>query len=156
MGEFGTQDSTAAREMIIFGVRDQEFCIDVMSVRELRAWTPATPVAHAPTFLRGVINLRGVVLPIIDLAIRLGLSPVKPTTRHAILVVDMCNQAVGLLVQDVSEILTIRSEQIQLTPDVASKGAKDYLSGLIAIDKRIISLIAIDALSPPASEQIAA
>ena len=69
------KDGAKSREMITFLVGAQEFCIDVMSVREIRVWTPATPIAHAPSYVAGVINLRGTVLPIIDFAARLGLPP---------------------------------------------------------------------------------
>jgi chemotaxis signal transduction protein len=72
MAEIEKTDGAAAREMITFLIGIQEFCIDVMMVREIRGWTPATPVAHAPAFVSGVINLRGTVLPIIDFAARLG------------------------------------------------------------------------------------
>ncbi|TPW03517.1 MAG: purine-binding chemotaxis protein CheW, partial [Alphaproteobacteria bacterium] len=65
----------SSRELITFLVGSQEFCVDVMSVREIRVWTPATPLAHAPSYVCGVINLRGAVLPIIDFAARLGMTP---------------------------------------------------------------------------------
>jgi purine-binding chemotaxis protein CheW len=143
-------DGAAKREMITFVIGSQEFCIDVMMVREIRVWTPATPVAHAPSFVCGVINLRGTVLPIIDFAARLGFPPTEPTTRHAILVVQINNQTIGLLVEGVSEILTISRDVIQPTPDVASQMTKDFVRGLVAIDGRMISLISIDAILPPA------
>ena len=155
MAEIGKIDGAAAREMITFLIGVQEFCVDVMVVREIRVWTPATPVAHAPSFMCGVINLRGIVLPIIDFAARLGFPPTEPTTRHAILVVQIGDQTVGLLVEGVSEILTISQDLIQPTPDVASKMAKDFVSGIVATDGRMISLIALDAILPPI-EQAAA
>ena len=155
MAETGKSDGATAREMITFLIGAQEFCVDVMVVREIRVWTPATPVAHAPSFMCGVINLRGMVLPIIDFAARLGFPPTEPTTRHAILVVQIRDQTIGLLVEGVSEILTISQDLIQPTPDVASQTAKDFVSGIVATDGRMISLIALDAILPP-SEQAAA
>ncbi len=154
MAEMGKTDGAAPREMVTFLIGAQEFCIDVMVVREIRVWTPATPVAHAPGFVCGVINLRGTVLPIIDFSARLGLQPTEPTTRHAILVVQIRDQIIGLLVEGVSEILTISQDIIQPTPDVASQTAKDFVSGIIATDGRMISLIALDAILPP--DQMAA
>ena len=76
------QKSGAARELIAFAVGKQEFCIDVMSVREIRGWTPATVLPHSQPFVRGVINLRGAVLPIMDLAVRLGFPPAEVMGRH--------------------------------------------------------------------------
>ena len=151
MAELDKTDG-AAREMIAFLVGTQEFCVDVMAVREIRVWTPATPVAHSPSFVCGVINLRGTVLPIIDFAARLGLPPTQPTTRNAILVIQIGVQTIGLLVEGVSEILTIGERLIQPTPDVASRMAKDFVSGIIAIDGRMISLIALDAIAPPTEQ----
>ncbi len=156
MAEIGKTDGAAAREMLTFLIGAQEFCVDVMSVKEIRVWTPATPVAHAPSFMCGVINLRGIVLPIIDLAARLGFPPSEPTTRHAILVVQIGRQTIGLLVEGVSEILTIAQDLIQATPDAASQMAKDFVSGIVATDGRMISLIALDAIVPPSDKQAAA
>src|ERR1700733_5917801 len=107
------KDGAKSREMITFLVGAQEFCIDVMSVREIRVWTPATPIAHAPSYVAGVINLRGMVLPIIDFAARLGFPPAEPTTRQPILVAQIREQTVGLLVEGVSETLTITEDLIQ-------------------------------------------
>jgi purine-binding chemotaxis protein CheW len=148
MIQIGKADSAPAREMITFLIGSQEFCVDVMMVREIRVWTPATPVAHAPSFMCGVINLRGTVLPIVDFAARLGFPPTQPTTRHAILVIQVGDQTLGLLVEGVSEILTISQDLIQPTPDIASKTAKDFVSGIVATDGRMISLIALDAILP--------
>ncbi len=156
MAEIGKADGAAAREMLTFVIGSQEFCIDVMSVREIRVWTPATPVAQAPSFVCGVINLRGTVLPIVDFAARLGLPPTEPTTRHAILVVQIGDQTIGLLVDGASEILTISPDLIQPTPDVASQMTKHFVSGIVATDGRMISLIALDAILPPSDEQAAA
>ncbi len=156
MSDPSKTDEAAVREVITFVIGDQEFCIDVTLVREIRVWTPATPVAHAPVFVCGVVNLRGLVLPIIDFAARLGMKPTEPTTRHAILVVQARNQTVGLLVQGVSEILTIKEDMIQPTPDVASRASKDFVSGIIAIEGRMISLIALDAILLTDQEDAAA
>jgi purine-binding chemotaxis protein CheW len=156
MVEIGKTDGAAMRELLTFVIGSQEFCIDVMAVREIRVWTPATPVAHAPSFVCGVINLRGIVLPIIDFAVRLGFAATQPTNRHAILVVQIRDQTVGLLVEGVSEILTISRDLIQPTPDVALRAATDFVSGIVATDGRMISLIALDAILPLDAEQVAA
>jgi purine-binding chemotaxis protein CheW len=152
----GKKDGASAREMITFLVGAQEFCIDVMSVREIRVWTPATPIAHAPSYVAGVINLRGTVLPIIDFAARLGFPPAEPTTRHAILVAQIGEQTVGLLVEGVSEILTITEDLIQPTPNVASDIAREFVSGIVATQNRMISLVALDGLISRGNEFMSA
>jgi purine-binding chemotaxis protein CheW len=156
MVETAKLDGATSREMITFLIGAQEFCVDVTAVREIRVWTPATPIAHAPDFMCGVINLRGAILPIIDLAARLGFPPAQPTTRHAILVIQIRAETIGLLVEGVSEILTISQDLIQPTPDAASETAKAFVSGILAIDARLISLIALNAILPQREEQAAA
>lgn len=137
-----------ARELIAFGVGKQEFCIDVMSVREIRGWTPATVLPHSQSFVRGVINLRGAVLPVLDLAVRLGFPPAETMARHVIIVVQVNNQIVGLLVDAVSDILTVNDEEVLAPPDVASELAKRFVSGLLAMDGRMISIISLESVLP--------
>jgi purine-binding chemotaxis protein CheW len=143
------------RELIAIRIGAQEFCVDVMCVREIRGWTPATPLPQSPTFVRGVINLRGTVLPIVDLAARLGFAAAEPSARHAIVVAQVGHQVVGLLVEGVSDIFTVTDDKIQPTPDVASEMAKKFVRGVIAMDGRMISLIALDSVLPSPELQAA-
>src|ERR1700761_8577950 len=114
-------NATDRRELTSFRIGEQEFCVDIMSVREIRGWTPATPLPRTPDYVRGVINLRGAVLPIIDLAARLGLQTTETTARHVIMVVHLGGRTVGLLVDAVSDIVTITDDVVQPTPDIASE-----------------------------------
>ena len=155
MIEKAKADVSGMRELISFRIGEGEFCVDIMSVREIRGWTPATALPHAPGFVRGVINLRGAVLPIVDLSARFGLPEKEPTARHVIIVSQVGAQVVGLLVDAVSDILTVTNDSIQPTPDVASDMARSFVRGVLAIDGRMISLVAIDQLLP-AQEQVAA
>ena len=136
------------RELISFRIGAQEFCVDIMEVREIRGWTPATALPQAPSFVRGVINLRGAVLPIVDLGARLGLGTADPTARHVIIVAQVQNQVVGLLVDAVSDILTVTDDMIQPTPDVASEMVRTFVRGLLAIDGRMVSFISLDRVLP--------
>jgi purine-binding chemotaxis protein CheW len=145
-----TTDAYAEKgcELVAFRAGAQEFCVDIMSVREIRGWTPATALPHAPSFVRGIINLRGTVLPIVDLAARLGLPAVEPTTRHVIIVVQLRGQIVGLLVDAVSEILTVRDDLVQPTPNVASETTKAFVRGVFPVGGRMISRLALDDVLP--------
>lgn len=136
------------RELISFRIGAQEFCVDIMEVREIRGWTPATALPQAPAFVRGVINLRGAVLPIVDLGARLGLGAADPTARHVIIVAQVQNQVVGLLVDAVSDILTVTDDMIQPTPDVASEMVRTFVRGLLAIEGRMVSFISLDRVLP--------
>ncbi|HWK67418.1 MAG TPA: chemotaxis protein CheW [Rhizobiaceae bacterium] len=146
------KDLSANSELIAFRIGGQEFCVDIMSVRDIRGWTQTTPLPHSPDYVKGVINLRGSVLPVIDLAARLGFKPTEPTARHVIIVTQVNNQSVGLLVEAVSDILTINAATIQPTPDVASELARVFMKGVLAIEGRMISLISLDCVLPQTQE----
>lgn len=144
---FSTPASTS-RELIAFRIGDQEFCVDIMAVREIRGWTPATPLPRSPGFMKGVINLRGAVLPIIDLGVRFGLKTSEPTARHVIMVAHIGGRMVGLLVDAVSDIIQLNDEAVQPTPDVASDHVKTFVKGIFALEGRLISLIELDRIVP--------
>jgi purine-binding chemotaxis protein CheW len=148
MSELESKASGGAREYITFRVGTQYFCVDIMSVREIRGWTPATALPRAPGFVRGVINLRGIVLPVVDLSERLGFAPAEPTPRHVIIVAQTGRQIVGLLVDAVSDIIAMAADEVQPTPNVGSEAARAFVIGVMAIDDRMISLIALDSVMP--------
>ena len=147
--------TSGARELIAFRIGDQEFCVDIMSVREIRGWTPATQMPHTPSYMLGVINLRGAVLPIVDLAARLGMNPAEPTVRHVIIVAQSGQTIVGLLVEAVSDILSVTNDKIQPTPDVSSDFERTFARGVLAIEKRMICLIELDAVFPHTESEAA-
>lgn len=151
--------SAPRRELISFRIGAQEFCVDIMVVREIRGWTQATILPRTPPFIRGVINLRGAVLPIVDLAARLGFAPAEATERHVIIVVQVEGsagpQVAGLLVDAVSDILTVTDGSVQAPPEVASGTVRDFIEGLIALDGRMISLISLQNLLPRAELEAA-
>jgi len=136
------------RELIAFRIGEQEFCVDIRAVREIRGWAPATPLPQSPAYVKGVINLRGTVLPILDLGARLGFGPTTPSARHVIIVARIGMKTVGLLVEAVSDILTVSSETIQQTPDIACDTVRAFVRGVIAQEDGMISLIALDGLLP--------
>ena len=145
MAETVQQSTFDNREFIAFCIGEQEFCVDIMSVREIRGWSPATPLPQTPDYMRGVINLRGAVLPIMDLAQRLGLQSNEPSERSVIIVVRMGERTIGLLVDAVSDILSVTQEMIQATP---GNKVKSFVRGLITVEGRMISEIANERLLP--------
>ena len=136
------------RELVAFRIGSQEFCVDIMSIREIRGWAVATPLPRAP-------DLRGAVLPIVDLSSRLGLAPTDPGSRHVVIVAQIGRQIVGLLVDAVSDILTVHEAEIQPTPEVGSDLVRRFVRGLLAIDGRMISLISLDRVHPDDEAQAA-
>ncbi|ADG12172.1 chemotaxis protein CheW [Caulobacter segnis] len=148
MEEHATAIGADRRELISFRVGDQEYCVDIMAVREIRGWSPATTLPQSPGYMRGVINLRGAVLPIMDLASRLGMPVLEPTVRSVFIVVKAGDRTVGLLVDAVSDILSVNDDMIQPTPDVACDAVRSFVRGIISIEGRMISEISLDRILP--------
>ena len=128
-------------ELLTFQLSEQEYSLDIMSVREIRSWTKATPMPHAPSFMRGVINLRGTVLPVMDLAERLGLPRREHSDRNVIIVVKQGETMTGLLVDAVSDIITVQRDALQPPPDSASHAAPAVIRSLTVIDDRMIRVL---------------
>ena len=141
------------RELVTFRVGNQDFCIDIMLVREIRGWTPATIVPHAPSYVLGVINLRGSVVPIVDLSARLGLQASVPDDRHVIVIAVIENQTVGFLVNSVSDIISIDQMEIQGTPDVTSETTRAFIEGVIVTEERMLRVIDIKTVLPKSVEK---
>lgn len=140
-------------ELLSVRIGEQEFAMDIRSIREIRGWIASTHLAHAPSFIKGMINLRGTVLVVIDLAQRLGLPPLAPTPASVVVVVEDGDKAAGLLVDAVCDIITVTDEMRQPTPETGISTPREYIEGLIMMENRIISILAIPALMPDAAVQ---
>ena len=140
------------RQLITFELGDQSLGIDIMAIREIRAWSPATPLPNVPPHIRGVVNLRGVVLPVLDLRMRLGWGLTDPTTRHVIIVVKIGHQLQGMIVDAVNDIVTVPPDGLQPLPDIGSTEAAALLEGLATVDDRMILVLDLDRLAPPLAD----
>ena len=140
-----------SRQLITFQLGDQHLGVDIMAIREIRAWSPTTPLPNVPAHVRGVVNLRGVVLPVIDLSQRLGWGTTEPSARHVIIVVRIGDQLQGIVVDAVSDIVTLGAEDCQPVPDVGDAAAAAYLEGIATLDDRLIMILALDRLSEPSA-----
>ena len=138
------------RELVAFRTAGQDFCIDIMSVREIRGWSHATLLPHTPDYVCGVINLRGSVVPIVDLSARLALGKLEPSERNVIIIVLIGQQVIGILVEAVFDILSVDEADLQATPEVASAQARAIIKGIFTDDERTLRLIDLPALFPEA------
>ncbi len=129
------------------------FGLDIMAVREIRAWTPATQLPQVPDFVAGVVNLRGTVLPVVDLAARLGWAATEATPRHAIIVVQLGGKTMGLIVDSVSDIVTLPKDSLQQPPASGDDDVVRFLQGLAALGERMVMVLDLDQLGGP--EQLA-
>ncbi len=128
-------------QFITFTVGDQEYGVDIMSVREIKGWVDTTLLPNTPEYMRGVLNLRGVIVPIFDLRCRFGLGETQATTLHVIVIIAVKERMVGILVDTVSDILTVPTTDIRDVPKMENLVEEEYLSGLVTIEERMVALL---------------
>jgi purine-binding chemotaxis protein CheW len=133
------------RRTVTFRVDDQTFGLDVRSVREIKGWQATTPLPNAPPNVRGVLNLRGIILPVYDLRSTIGHGPTQATSTHVILVVDVHERTIGLLVDTVLDIVDVPPDSIRPKPDVETDQF-GLLEGLALLADDIVALIDVSAL----------
>lgn len=136
-------------ELLTFRCGGRGFAIDIMSVREIRSWSEPTPLPHAPPYMRGMVNLRGSVLPVTDLAQRLGQEPTRDDPRNVIIVVQSGNRVHGLLVDAVSDIVNPTEDQLQEVPAVGDPADVSMAERLFVVDDTMIQILSTSRLLPP-------
>ena len=141
---------SGARQFLTFFLNEEEYGVDILQVNEIREWTPITTLPETPSFIKGVINLRGNIVPIIDLRERFSFSSVEygPTTVVIVLNINSNgNQIVmGIVVDAVSDTHTINQSEIKSSPDCGGSISVKYLQGLVEIDEKLVLLLNIDML----------
>lgn len=135
-------------ELILLEIAGHVFCIDIRSVREIRGFTASTPLPQAPPFVLGVINLRGAVMPVLDLRARLGLGTTVASGRHVIVVVHHDDHVAGLLVDAVQETMILDSAQLQPPPRYDGGASEIFVDALIPLEGRILGRLHVPALFP--------
>lgn len=143
------------QEVVAFRVAGQDFCFDIMSVREIRGWTETTTLPHAQSYVKGVINLRGSVVPVVDLSERLGFGPTQTCARHVIIITVIDGQTVGLLADVVSDILAVPEEAMHAVPDMVSEQVKAFISGVVLVEERMIRRLDLSRVVPSAGSEAA-
>ena len=135
-------------ELISFEIADQEFCIDIRAVREIRGWTAAVRMPHTPAYMLGVINLRGLVMPVLALRARLGLGETVASARHVIVVVQDGTRVAGLLVDSVQETFMVEASLLQKPPCMDSTETDRFVDAIIPLERRMLSRLVVSSLLP--------
>jgi len=133
-------------EFISFSIGDDQYGVEIMSVREIKGWSGVTHLPKQPDYVRGVLNLRGVMVPIIDLRCRFEQGTTQATPMHVVIIVQIGDRLVGILADRVLDIVSFESDKIQKVPHVGHGSQADFLSGLITIDDELIALIDLENL----------
>jgi purine-binding chemotaxis protein CheW len=143
-GLFAGGDDPAAKrrvECISFSIGEEQYGVDIMAVREIKGWSEITHLPKQPDYVRGVLNLRGVMVPIIDLRCRFGQGRTEASALHVVIVVQVEARLIGLLADRVLDILSFAASQIQAVPKIAHSSSVDFLSGLVTLEGAMIALI---------------
>src|SRR5229473_1009490 len=145
--EGGRADAGARlSQFVSFAIGDDQYGVDIMAVREIKGWSQVTHLPGQPDYMRGVLNLRGVMVPIIDLRCRFGQGMTEATPLHIVIVVQIEGRHVGMLADRVLDIVSIEASQIQPVPRVAQASRVNFLSGLVTIETGMIALIDLSPL----------
>jgi purine-binding chemotaxis protein CheW len=133
-------------QFISFAIGDEQYGVDIMAVREIKGWSQITHLPRQPDYMRGVLNLRGVMVPIIDLRCRFGQGTTEATPLHIVIVVQIGTRHVGMLADRVLDIVATNATQIQRVPRVGDSARADFLSGLMTIETGMIAVIDLSRL----------
>ncbi|UVH58925.1 chemotaxis protein CheW [Variovorax paradoxus] len=143
-----TQETAAGSrlEVVTFKLGEEEYGIDIQKVQELRGYDAVTRIANAPEYIKGVVNLRGIIVPIIDMRIKFKLGDPTYDQFTVVIVLNIAGRVVGMVVDSVSDVITLTGEQIKPAPEMGSVLDADYLIGLGTLDERMLILVDIDRL----------
>ena len=134
------------RKLISFEVSGQLFALDITAIREIRAWSPVTRMPGVPHYIAGMANLRGAILPVLDLAARLGWEHTDASERHAIIVVHINGKSCGLIVESVSDLVELSADALQPPPALGDAAITAFIEGLAPLDNRMVMVINLAAL----------
>lgn len=137
---------SVGQEFLVFTLGDEEYGIDILKVQEIRGYDQVTRIANTPNFIKGVTNLRGVIVPIIDLRIKFSQTDVEYNDNTVVIVLNFAQRVVGIVVDGVSDVLSLTADQIRPAPEFAVTLSTEYLTGLGALGERMLILVNIEKL----------
>ncbi|OIQ69346.1 chemotaxis protein CheW [mine drainage metagenome] len=142
----GGSQSSAGYEFLAFTLGNEEYGIDILKVQEIRGYENPTRIANAPDFIKGVINLRGLIVPIVDMRIKFNLGEAEYNNLTVVIILNIGGRVVGMVVDSVSDVITLSPEHIKPAPAMTSVLDTSYLTGLGTVDDRMLILVDIDKL----------
>ena len=137
---------TAVQEFLAFKLGSEEYGIDILKVQEIRGYEAVTRIANAPEFIKGVINLRGIIIPVVDMRIKFKLGEPVYDQFTVVIILNINGRVVGMVVDSVSDVTSLTAEQIKAAPDLGTAFSSEYMIGLGTIDERMLILVDIQRL----------
>lgn len=138
-------DDSVSLQFLTFSVGSETYGVDIMTVREIKGWEEVTRLPNSPVHMRGVMNLRGLIIPIFDLRARFGLGQTDANEKNVVIILAIAGRIVGILVDAVSDILTTNSSEIKPPPNMETVDA-EFLNGLISVEERMVVLLNVEKL----------
>ena len=133
-------------EYLTFRLGSEEYGMDILKVQEIRGYDSITQIVNAPEFIKGVVNLRGIIVPIIDMRIKFGLGNVEYDESTVVIILNVAGRVMGIVVDGVSDVLSLNMEQMRTTPEFGSVIDTEYIMGLGTVEERMLILIDIEKL----------
>lgn len=134
------------RELLTFTLGNEEYGLDILKVQEIRGYDAVTHIANTPEFIKGVINLRGVIVPIVDLRIKFQIGKIEYSEFTVVIILNLASRVVGIVVDGVSDVIALASEQIRAAPEFSATLDTQYIEGLGTVDERMIIVVDIEKL----------
>jgi purine-binding chemotaxis protein CheW len=141
-----SQQNQGSNEVLAFRLGSEEYGIDILKVQEIRGYDTVTKIANAPDFLKGVVNLRGLIVPIVDMRIKFNFGTPTYDQFTVVIILNIGHRVIGMVVDSVSDVITLAPEQVKPAPEMSATLNTDYLRGLGIIDERMVILVDIDQL----------
>jgi purine-binding chemotaxis protein CheW len=139
--------SGASSEYLTFRLAEEEYGIEILKVQEIRSWEAPTTIANAPAFIKGVINLRGNIVPIVDMRIKFNLGKAEYNQFTVVIILNVAGRVVGMVVDSVSDVIELTAEQVREVPEFSSSTVDtQYITGLGTVDERMLILVDIEQL----------
>ena len=138
--------ATGAREYLTFRLDQEEYGIDILKVQEIRGYEPPTRIAHAPAFIKGVVNLRGTIIPIVDMRLKFNCSKAEYNSFTVVIILNLRNRVVGIVVDSVSDVMELAADNVKAAPDIESVIDNDCILGLGSVGERMLILLDIEKL----------
>lgn len=152
--ESGTAAEAGGREFLTFRVGAEEYGIDILNAQEIRGWEQPTVIANTPAFIKGVINLRGTIVPIVDLRLKLGLGEPKYDAFTVVIILNVARRVVGIVVDAVSDVMTLGPQEIRPAPEFGGSLDTRFITGLGTVGERMLILVDIERLITSADMQL--
>jgi purine-binding chemotaxis protein CheW len=146
MEKINEMTTAGAREYLTFRLDQEEYGIDILKVQEIRGYEPPTRIANAPAFIKGVVNLRGTIVPIVDMRLKFGCSKAEYNTFTVVIVLNLHQRIVGIVVDSVSDVMELAADNVKAAPDVESVIDSDSVLGLGSLGDRMLILLDIERL----------